>query len=165
MALKSTVFKQKIKKKGHWNYKDVYGFAFDWLKDNGYSVSESKYSEKISGGSKDIDIEWTAKQKVTDYFKNVININWQIIGMKDDVIERDGKKEETNKGELNIEIKGVLEKDHEDKWENKPFYKFLRATYEKYVIKTTVDEYEGRVGDDCSEFTSQLKSFLEIGGR
>jgi len=165
MALKSNVYKQKIKKKGHWNYKDLYSFTYDWLKDNGYIVSEEKYSEKVTGAGKDIDIEWTAKRKVTDYFKNVINIKWKILGLKDDVIERAGAKEETNKGEVTLEFKGVLEKDYENRWEDQPFYKFLRGTYEKYIIRTTIDEYEDNVIDDCIELVDQVKAFLEIGGR
>jgi hypothetical protein len=162
MAEKNTVFKEAIKHKGYWNFADLYGFCFDFLKDEGYTIKEKAYTEKIGGAGKEIIIEWDCSKKVTDYFKNHIKVDWHILGMKDTEVERDGKKENTNKGEVKITIEGMLEKDYEDKWENKALWKFLRGIYEKYVIRTTIDQYEDRLIDVTVKFVGELKAFLQL---
>jgi hypothetical protein len=165
MAEKKEVFKQKIKTKGYWNYADVYNFCFNWLKDEGYSVSESEYVEKISSFGKEIMLNWEASKKVTDYFQQKIIVSWHILGMKDAEVEQDGKKVSTNKGEIAITIKANLIRDYEERWEDKPFNKFMRGIYEKYIIRTTVEEYEGDLEDKGNEYVKEIKAFLNLSGR
>ena len=85
--------------------------------------------------------------------------------MIDAEIERDGKKEKTNKGEVKMEFIVDLVKDYEEKWEDEPLWKFLRGIYEKYIIKTTSDEYEDRLEEDALEYIDQIKAFLQLGGK
>tara|TARA_Y100000310_G_scaffold101376_2_gene99417 strand:- start:1032 stop:1529 length:498 start_codon:yes stop_codon:yes gene_type:complete len=165
MVLKSRVLKQQLKKKGYWNYSELYDFCFDWLKDNGYTISEKEYTEKNPAGGKELKIEWEAKKLVTDYFKNSILLRWHILRMNEAEIERDGVKESTNEGEVKIEFTADLIKDYEERWEDQPFWKFLRGIYDKYIIRTTADEYENRLEEDTLELISQIKAFLQIEGR
>ena len=165
MALKSNVLKQKIKQVGYWNFKDLYNFSFEWLEDHGYKVSEDEYTEKEKEGGKELNIEWVANKKVTDYYKNTIKVKWHILYMTDAEIERDGKKEKTNKGEVKMEFIVDLVKDYEERWEDEPLWKFLRGTYEKYIIRTTNDEYEDRLEDDALEYINQIKAFLQLSGK
>ena len=152
----------KIKKVGFWNYKDLYSFCFDWFKDAGYGIKEEEYVEKNSDAGKEIQLKWSADKKVTDYFKNTISIKWNILGMNSAEVERDGKKEKTNKGEVTINVDSELKKDYEKSWEGKPFVKFMRGLYDNYIIKTTGDEYAGSLSADVKEFVSQVKAFLEL---
>jgi len=162
---KKEVYKQKVKQKGYLNYIDVYNLAYDWLKDHNYKLKEKLYTEKLQPNGKEIILNWEAYKKVTDYFKNVIQIKWHILGMKDAEIEINGKKVATNKGEVGMEFKAELHKDYEKRWEDKPIWKFLRSLYEKYIIRTTVDQYEDDVEDDAKEMIKDVKAFLQLGGR
>lgn len=162
MAQKSEIFKSKVTQVGYWNYNDVYAMLYTWLKDKSYTVKEKTYKEKLTGAGKEIIIDWEADKKITDYFKFSLSLKWHILTMKDAEVEIDGKKEKTNKGELEIEIKAEIIKDYESKWEDKPIHKFMRALYENYVIRTTVDEYEDRLVDDAVNLVSDLKAFLRI---
>jgi hypothetical protein len=162
MSLKSDVFKQKLKHKGHWNYKEFYEISMEVLKDMGYGVGESEYSEKTGTDGKEIKFDWNAEKKITDYFKGTMSIKVRIRGLKDVEVEQEGKKINTYKGEMSIEVKAALEKDYEDRWEQQPFWKMMRGVYEKYVIRTTVDEYEDKVAEDAANFVGQIKSFLQI---
>ena len=58
-----------------------------------------------------------------------------------------------------------LVKDYEGRWEDEPLWKFLRGTYEKYIIRTTNDEYEDRLEDDALEYIDQIKAFLQLSGK
>lgn len=165
MAQKKQVYKEALKQIGYWKYSDVYDMLFRWIKDRGYKLVEDKYDEKLQGESKEIVIKWTANKKVTDYFKFQIVLDWHILGMEDAIVEIDGKKKKTNKGEVKITFKANIIKDYEKRWEDAPKWKFLRGIYEKYVIRETIDEFEDDLGDDVKEMISDLKAFLGIPGR
>lgn len=162
MGNKSKVFEQTIKQSGYWSYKDLYTFCFNWLKDAGYGVKENEYTEKNSADGKEILLDWSAGKSVTDYFKNEITAKWHILRMKDAEIERDGRMVGTNKGDLKIVITATLESDYDDKWKGTAFLDLIRGIYEKYIMKTTTEQYEDRVKDDAKEFVSQIKSFLQL---
>lgn len=162
MGQKEEIYKGKISQVGYWDYEGVYAMLYNWLKDHGYGLEEKSYKEKLSGGGKEITIEWEAGKKVTDYFKYKIALNWHILGMKDAEVEIDGKKTKTNKGELEIVFKGTMIKDYESRWEDKPLHKFMRGIYEKYIIRTTIDEYADDLEDDTRDIISDLKAFLRI---
>ncbi len=162
MAQKKLIYKEKLTQVGYWNYEDVYGMLFGWIKDHGYSLTENQYKEKLSANGKEIIISWKAQKAVTDYFQYKLELDWHILGMKDAEVEIDGKKTKTNKGELEIVFKGSIIKDYEKRWEDKPIHKFLRGIYEKYIIRTTIDEYEGSLEDETKELITDLKAFLRI---
>ena len=164
MAEKSNVFKQQVKHIGYLEFRDLYNFCRDWFSDENYDLYELKYDERITAKGKEIIIEWAAKKKVSDYFRNVIEVRWHILNMIDTEIEKDGKKEKVNKGEVKITFSADLVKDYENKWEDKPIWKFLRGIYDKYIIRTTIDEYEVRLTEKTAELVSQVKSFLQLEG-
>ena len=85
--------------------------------------------------------------------------------MKDTEVEIDGKKTSLQKGEVEIIFKANIIKDYEKRWEDKPFWKFLRGVYEKYVIRETIDEYEDDIENEAKEMISEFKAFLKIPGR
>lgn len=162
MGQKKEIYVEKLTQVGYWDYNETYIMLYNWLKDHGYNVTENVYKEKLTSGGKEIIIDWDATKKVTDYFKHKINLQWHILTMKDAEVEIDGKKVKTNKGELEIKFKGIIEKDYEKRWEDKPIHKFMRGLYEEYVIRKTIDEYEDDIEDDTKEIISDLKAFLRI---
>ena len=165
MAQKSEVFKQSVKHKGFFNYTDFYNFCYTWLVEEDYKVSEEEYTEKITGIGKEVVIKWVAKKKISDYFQYLIVIKWHILGLNDAEVETEGRKLKTHKGEVKLTVTSELEKDYENRWEDRPFWKFLRGVYDKYVIKSTADEYEDRLTKDSISFIEQAKSFLALEGK
>ena len=161
MAQKEQVYTAKIKQKGNWKFSDVYTMVFDWLKKNGYSVSEGLYKEVADEG-KELTIEWEANKKVTDYFKYTITLDWKVIGMKDSEVEVEGKVKKMNKGELGVTIKANFVKDYAGDWEGKPIWKFLRGIFEKHVIPSSVEEYAVDLKKEATELAEDLKAFLRM---
>jgi hypothetical protein len=165
MGEKNNVFKQEVKFKGFFNYVDLYNFCFSWFKDKRYNLSEDKYHEKLSSFGKEILIKWTAKKKVSDYFKEEITVDWHILGMNDAEVMIEDRKEKTNKGEVKIKVSGDLIHDYEDNWSKTPFNKFLRGIYDKYIIRNTNDLYEDRLEESATEFFEELKAFLNVSAK
>ena len=162
MAEKDTVFSGKLKQKGIFDFKDIYAFTYDWLVSEGYKVTEKVYSEEITGDSKKIEIEWQAKKKISDYFQFLVKVRWMVLGLKNVEVQREGKKIKMNSGQVEIKIAGVLIKDYEHKWEDAPIWKFFRGIYDRYIVRTRIEQYEERLLEEVNEYVAQAKSLLAI---
>jgi hypothetical protein len=166
MAEKDKIFSSKIKYGGVFSFGDFYKFCFEWLRDEvGLDLIEEKYAEKLSGDSKNIDVEWSGSRKITDYFKMEVKVSFRIISLTNIEITDGNRKVKTNKGSVEVSIKGTLVKDYEGKFEKSAFQKMLRGIYEKTVIPSRVSEYEGKVMGDCDEFLAQAKAYLDLEGK
>jgi len=165
MPEKDTQSAGKIKQAGIFNFKDLYSFVYDWLIDEGYDVAEKTYSEKVAGDSKDIDVVWESTKKVSDYFKYLIKLDWKILGMKSVEVQREGKKVKTNSGVIEIKFKAVLIKDYEGRWEDRPLWKFLRGVYDRYIIRSRIEQYEDKLISETDDLITQCKAYLSIEGK
>ncbi|HJX50423.1 MAG TPA: hypothetical protein VJ438_03095 [Candidatus Nanoarchaeia archaeon] len=166
MSEKDKVFSNKIKYRGVFSFPDFYQFAYDWLRDEtGLLLSEDKYKEKLMGDSKNLEIEWTGRRDMTDYFRFELKVIFRIIGLVNVEVMQDGKKIKTNKAEIEIKIEGSLIRDYKSKFEKSAVHKFMRAIYEKSVIAARVEQFEVKIIEDCNEFLSQVKAYLDLEGK
>ena len=166
MAEKDTVFSSKMKYGGIFNFKDFYKFCYDWLTEEmGFHVSEAEYEEKIGGNTKDMLIKWEGQRELTDYFRFDVKVEFRITNLSKVELNRDGKKIKTNEGSATVKVKGVLVRDYKGKFEVSASKKFMRSVYEKWIIPSRVEEFQGKIAGDCDEFLSQAKAFLDLEGK
>jgi len=164
MSEKDKVFDSKIKQASIFEFKEFYRFLYTWLSDNEYDVTEKVYSEKITPSGKEIEIEWEANRKISDYFKFVIKVTWRILGMVDVEVQKDGKKAKMNKGVVEVKASAWITKDYESRWEANAFLKFMRGVYDRYVIRERIQTYENKLFGEADELIAQAKAFLELEG-
>ena len=162
MSEKDTIFKSKVRQRGLFDFKDIYEFAYNWLTDQNYDMFERKYVEKVKGESKDVEVKWEATKELSDYFRYVIEVQWVILGMKSVEVQQDGKKIKIDSGVIDLRFKASLVKDYESRWENHPFWKFLRGFYDRYIIRTRVEQYEERLLGEINEYIAEIKGLLAI---
>jgi hypothetical protein len=166
MAEKDKIFSSKVKYEGVMDFKEFYKFCYKWLSEESeLMVIENKYAEKLSGDSKNIKVEWLGTRKITDYFKFQIEVKFEVLNLINVEIPQDGKKVKMNKGSVEVSIKGTLVRDYEGKFEKNSMQKFMRGIYEKWVIYSRIKEYEDKLVNDCNEFLSQAKAFLDLEGK
>ena len=166
MAEKDNIFSSKVKYGGLMDFKEFYKFCYQWLtEETGLDVAEGKYAEKISGDAKDIDVEWVGGRKITDYFKFEVKIAFKIIHLTKAEITQDRKKIKMDNGTVEVGVKGTLVRDYDGKFEKNSMQKFMRGIYEKWVIASRIEEYEGKLISDCNEFLDQAKAFLDLEGK
>jgi len=166
MAEKDKLFSSKIKYNGVVNFADFYKFCYEWLRDEtGLLLSEDKYAEKIIGDSKNIDVEWTGYRNLTDYFRFEAKVVFRVIGLTNVEITEGAKKTKTNKGSVEVGIKGNLVRDYDGKFEKSAFQKFSRGIYEKFVIAARVEQFQEKIISDCDEFLAQAKAYLDLIGK
>lgn len=162
MSEKELIYETKIKHEGVFNFKDLYNFIYDWFADKGYFIKEEGYIEKIKAEGKDIEVKWKCVKNVTDYFRFEIKIGFRILRLVDVEVAKGTKKVKTNKGEAEIKFSSSLERDYENKFETTPFHKFLRAVYDKYIIKSRIDQMEDALIGDVIEAANQTKAYLAL---
>lgn len=163
MVDREQVTKETAEVKGIFNLPDTYTFAHNWLRDENYGVTEDKYSEKVlANGARDIDIEWTAWKKWSDYLAIELKIKFEIRGAAEVEIEVDGIKQKSYKGNIKTEVKGNLVRDPESKFDTGPFYRFLRDAYNKYIIPARIDAMQDKVREEVLKFKDSIKAFLDM---
>lgn len=148
----------KIKHSGFFIFKEAYNFLHNWLDEYEYSVEENEYSEKIKPEGKEIEVEWTAERRISDYFKFSLKIIFRLFG----ITKQELKGIKFDKGDIEINITGFIEKDYESVWEGHPFFKFLRDVYDRYIIRSRIEDYEDRITEEVDEALSQMKTFLAL---
>ena len=166
MAEEETIFNSKVRYKGVFSFKDFYKFCYDWLKDEtGLNIRENKYTEKIEGTAKKIEVEWEGEKKVTDYFRFDVKVKFKAENLKEVEMPQGSAKVKTNQGAVETEIKGTLVRDYEGKFETTAFKKFMRSVYEKWVIPSSIEEYQTKISEDCDKFLNQAKAYLDLEGK
>ena len=158
--MKYKLFTTKLKHSGIFDLKDAYRVAHDWLVDEGYEIEENKYMEVVTG-AKEVQIFWTAKDKLSDYFTISLDVKFHILGMSNVEMEKDGVKIKKNKGTFEFHVTGNLERDPKGKWDNKP-YKFLRKLYDSFLISDRIERYEQKVLRDVEDLVAYMKSYLSL---
>ena len=92
-------------------------------------------------------------------------IKMKVIKLEKIEINQGGIKTNTNKGTVEMTIKGILVRDYKGKFEKNSFQIFLRNAYEKWIIPSRIDAMEGKIFGDCDEFLAQAKAFLDLEGK
>lgn len=167
MAEKETIYSSKISYNGVFSFKDFYKFCYDWLKDEVAlnPIVEDKYAEKIEGPVKNIDVDWTGTKDLTDYFRLEAKVTFRVKGLSEIEVNEGGAKIKTNKGSVELSIKGTIVKDYKGRFEISAFKKFLRGVYEKYVIHSAIEEYKEKISSACDNFLNQAKAYLDLEGK
>ena len=147
-----------------FDFPSFYSFAFSWFKDEDLGVIEKRYVEKVNGNKREITIEWEAAKELSDYFKQQFGVKFKI-EFTDVEVEVNGKKEKMNQGKISVEIKGVMIRDHKNKWEKSAFSRFMRDFYNKFVIPGRVDQIKNKIKKDVQDFKEEIKAFLALMGR
>ncbi len=166
MSEKEIIYSSKIKSKGYFDFTAFYKFCHGWLSDEtGLSIMEDKYVEKLGKDSKEVEIAWSGSKKLTDYFKFKASIKIKVTDLKNVEMKKGDAVINTNQGTIELEIKGILVRDYEGKFELDAFRKFMRNLYEKWIIPSRIEQFEDKVAGNCDEFLAQAKAWLDLEGR
>ncbi len=164
MGTKHDVFKSvKVTlKKGVFELKETYKHAYEWLESKNYTVTEKKYSEKITESGRELEIEWEADRDIDEYSKYWLKIKWKLQGVVDVEVQQEGAKVKMQQGEITMEVTAQIETDYDDKWEATPMMRFMRRFYEHYLYKETFRAQKDRLWDEGWEFVNETKAYLHL---
>lgn len=151
----------KIKQKSVFDLTELYKLLYRWFELHGYDFQELEYKESIEAGGKHLEIRWIADKKMDDYVKFVIRPSFLVLGLQDVEIETQEGKVKTQKGEVEMRFDCYLEKDYDDKWKT-PLMRFLRGVYDKFIIKSRIEGYEGEILEELRSLMDEAKAFLNL---
>ena len=164
MVEKDIIYSSSVKYDGIFSFSDFYEFCHNWVMSEVEPdvFNEKSYSEKIDGNKKVVELEWEFEKKLTDYFKYQIKVKMKATIKREVEIEENGRKIQTNKGDIKIGVKGALIQDYEKQFEGTAFLKMWRSIYEKWIMQSRVAEFEGKTIGDSEEFLQQARAFLDL---
>lgn len=155
-------FKEEMRFTGIFNYNEFFGLLYNLLAANGYVIMDDSHVQKEGDTGTEVEVKWEFERRIDDYTKFHIIIYYLIKDMKEVIIKKEeGREVKTNEGKAYIRIKGTIETDWQNKWEQAEWIKKLRGFYERYLYKSVIDDYIIKISVMISTIASELKSFFK----
>lgn len=161
--------------KGKINFTMFYKVVHFWLMENGYvdidgekDKIETFYYEKAgeNGAKPEMWVWWRAHKPAplrNKMFTHRFEIEFQILGMKNDTFVVDGQKFKANYGEVNIFIRPYLDMEFKKKaWKENPFTKFISKWWEFRAYLEQVNLHEDNLYEDFCKLHATIKQFLGL---
>jgi hypothetical protein len=128
--------------------------------------SENVYQQGIHKGGKEYWIWWRARKKYqgrrSDYFLNVLDIDWHCVSMQEIEIMHQGKKMKTQQGEIEMFFKPRIISDVGYAWKNNWFLKHFKEIYEDRMMHAYLEKREKDLWRDAYRIQSKAKSYLTL---
>jgi len=147
---------------GPFDVVEFYKAIEDWVSEKGMQRELKKKLEHVTPDGK--KLEWFAEcwKDLADYAKSVVRVRALFNNVKDIEIVRDKEKRKLNYGNVLIIFDGFLETDIEARWQQKPWFYFLRAIVDKFIYKFWTEKFDGGIRKDVYELHGRLKKFFEL---
>ena len=144
-----------------FDLEDIYKFIIRWFDHYEWKWSEVSYKDSTRpDGGKGIEINLEAEKEFDNYitFKVTVDI---LIGAKEIDIEINGKQTKRMKGLIEFAFSAYLDK-KEDKFGKGKFGHDIRRLYEKYILRSKVEDAQEALYRDIIELINEVKAFLNL---
>ncbi len=152
----------RLNYEGLFDASELYALIDAWFRDKRYDKKELKNAEKVRPEGKYVELELMPWKKISDYHKHEIKIRMIMNDLKEVEVEKDGRKVKLNQGLVQFVFDGYLTTDYENRWENKPYYFFMRTLFDKFFFKSYTSKYKQLLLDDVNDLMTQIKAFLNL---
>jgi hypothetical protein len=152
----------RVKYDGLYNVQELYELIDRWFKEKAFDKRELRNQEHVRSTGKYVELVLFPWKKITDYARHAIRMEIKMLNVKDVIVERDGRRIKMQQGKVDIIIDGYLDTDYEDRWEQKPFYFFMRTLFDKFIYRTYSTQFEELLVENCGQLHQAIKSFLNL---
>jgi len=149
----------RIKHSGLYDMDKLLTAAKGYLSSKRYITVDAEHTEAVKGGGKEIRIEWKPFRNVNDYLKFNLNFEVTVWRELDVLVDENGKKVKMQQGDLEVRFKASMAKNYRKTFRG-PGKEFLRQTYEKYLIRRDLEQYEKVLQQEAEEFVDTIKMVL-----
>lgn len=157
--------KFRVKYKDIFTAKEFYEALRFWLKENewhdgnSFEQYETYLLEKITtGGFKEMVMQWRLQKTIDKYYRYHLDLDFLWLGMTSTEVIREGVKYRTDKGEVEVQVKAVMEFDYEGKLKSHPFVQHFYELLTKRILKKELD-YERKI--ELYRQAYQLQNFMK----
>lgn len=151
-----------IKYSGIYDLRALMNSINSYLNSRRYNVIQIEHTEKVTAAGREIKIEIAPFRDVSDYVRFSINIIVSILRNIDVVVEENGRKVKRQEGDVDILVKAKISKNYKSTFSPTKGGELFRKTYEKYITKKKLEEYEDKLKAEIKELMNKIKETLRI---
>ncbi|MBI2664395.1 hypothetical protein HYX10_03565 [Candidatus Woesearchaeota archaeon] len=152
----------RLKYEGLFSAFELYKLIDNWLREKAFDRRELRNEEHVRPDGKYVELVLMPWKKITDYARHVIRLEIRMHKLKEVVVEKDGQRMKMNQGRVDMIIDAYLDTDYEDRWEQKPFYFFMRTLFDKFIYRTYSTQFEELLVENVHQLHTAIKSFLNL---
>ena len=150
----------KLDYSGLMDAKEIFKLINRWLSERHFQKKEDKCHEQNLPEGKSIEYEISHWKKITDYVKYIYKIKAWFQDIKKVEVKQGNKKVKVDQGRVLIYFDGYIEHDYEHRWDDRPFFIFLRTMYDKFIYKIYTERFEQRLTHDMHNLYNEIEKFL-----
>ena len=128
----------------------------------GYDKRQDKDFEQNTQNGKFIEWQISPWKWISDYTRYIIKV--RILGydlVKSNALNN-GKKTKVDSGRIIIVLDGFVEYDLQSRWEQKPFFHFLRSLHDNFIFKAYTERFEQMLVHDINHIHDEIEKFLNL---
>ncbi len=155
----------KLEYKGIFDTPNFFRLVDAFYFERGMEKRDNKMYEYKTPKGKFIEWEnYTWKKFTSEYIRAMIKMRVLMFELKpvDVMNEDDNTKAKLMHGKVIIFIDGLIENDFEHRWDENPFFIFLRTMYEKFFYKVYTERFEQRLTHDCHQLYDMMEKFFNM---
>ena len=130
--------------------------------ERGYEKAEKRRQEKVTPSGKEFSIELRPIKIKTEYYSLMIKIRMNITNLRDVEVLKNKTRTRLNHGSISMIFDAWAISDYMYRWEQKPFYYFLRVLVDKFVYKFHSGKFHGELVDDTHYIYDNIKAHLNL---
>ena len=160
--VKIIVDHEKIDYSGPAEISSLLRLIENFLWERGFDKRQDKDFEQNTPHGKFIEWQISPWKIITDYTRYIVKV--RVLGYdiaKIDAVSN-GKKTKLDNARLIIVIDGFVEYDVESRWEQNPFFHFLRAIYDNFVFKAYTERFEQQLVHDINHLHDHIEKFFNL---
>ena len=152
----------ELKYKGVFDLNKLLSKIDSLIAEKGYKRVEKKRREYVMEKGKEFSIELRPVKKKTDYHDLMIKIRINIVNLQDVEIVVDDIKKKMHQGEVDIIFDGFTYTDYKGRWEQTPWYWFVRSMLERIFFQVHTGKYVGELIEDVHYFYNEVRAHLHL---
>ncbi len=150
----------RLEYKGPLKVKELFKLIGAWHKEKGLQKKEDKNFEQDLPSGKSIEYEISYWKKISYYTRYIIKLRALFSELKRVQLVHNDKRITTDEGKVLMYFDGIIEHDHEHRWDDRPLFIFIRTLYDKFIYKAYTERFEQRLTQDVHDLYHTIESFL-----
>ncbi len=131
-----------------------------------YVIIDEEHTESVKPDGRGIKIVMKPFRDIDEYVKFQIAVELLIWRSLDVVMEEaSGKKIRKQKGDIEFRFKATMIKNYKKTFAENKLSELMRQTYEKYIIKKRLLDYEDKLYNEAQDLVSRIKRTLNLHSR
>ncbi|MBW2987011.1 hypothetical protein KY336_00535 [Candidatus Woesearchaeota archaeon] len=154
--------------KGDFSLQELYELIRNYLLDEGFvafdnpqygaDLWETRYLEK--GAPTNYIIEWRLQNVISDYYRYVLNIDFQGIAIKPKEVMWEGRKVKIHSGEITVKLSGKVETDYNEEWQKSWLLKHFAKRYDERIMKSELKQQKDTLFAIMGELHGLIRQYF-----